>query len=53
MRSWALIWSKIGGGALESLLYFAVRAAWEFHEALYIGSVSQEAYYAAACVTEA
>lgn len=29
-----LVWGKIGGGgALESLLYLAVRAAWEVHEA--------------------
>lgn len=32
-----LVWGKIGGGgALESLLYLAVRAAWEVHEALHM-----------------
>lgn len=38
LRSLARVWRKIGGGALESLLYFAVRASWEVHEALCIRS---------------
>ena len=34
LRPLTLVWSEIGRGALERLLYLAIRASWEVHEAL-------------------
>lgn len=50
----ALVWSNIGGGTLERLLYFAIRAAWEVHEALCFSSARYfRVRYLVACITKA